>query len=116
MEAEAGGSSGSVQAEPKVPGLGGMKGRLLIQVGGKPKASLVIRDGAVDLVPGDGAADGTILIRDESTFGKLVSGRLNPVVATLQGQMDVAGDRALAGAVLLKLQGRPLRAEGVSEA
>jgi SCP-2 sterol transfer family protein len=114
MEAEAGGAQ-SVQAEPTVPGLGGLRGRLLIEVGGNPKASLVIRDGAIDLVPGDGAADARILVRDESTFGKLLSGHLNPVVAGLQGEVDVVGDRALAVAVLLKLQGRPLRAEGAGE-
>jgi hypothetical protein len=89
-----------------VPWLAGIEGRLRVDVAGKPATLLEIHDGAVSARPAAGAepADAVVEVDGEQSAEAFRQGRLNPVVAALQGRLSLAGDHALAIKVILGLQ------------
>ena len=86
------------------PGLAGIKGRLLLAVAGKPVASLIVDDGHAELVRDTAPADATMSFIDAESLADVVSGRLNPVVASLQGRLRSDGDLIFATKAALGLQ------------
>src|SRR5688572_3421539 len=103
-------SAGSVfpaPAQRHVPSLVGTSGRLRLHVGDTMVAILEIRDGNVDLRPGDGEADAVAICDSEETITAIGRGALNPVVAALQNRLQISGDRALAIRVIRALHSTP---------
>jgi len=71
---------------------------------GKGAGILEVKDGQARFLPADGDAVATALVDSEETGGALRRGRLNPVVAVLQGQLDLQGDLDFAIRAILGLQ------------
>jgi hypothetical protein len=87
------------------PGLVGIYGRLRITVGGKPVATLVVEGTYVALIPDvSGPAEATVMCADEGVMRKLLSGELNPFIASMRRMARLAGDRGLGTRVMLGLQ------------
>lgn len=79
-----------------------------MDVASKPVGALRIGDdGTVDLTSSsEGDVDAVIRCDSEADYAALVSGRLNPVVAALQGRLQLLGDVGLATKVTLALVGK----------
>jgi hypothetical protein len=86
------------------PGLEGVNGRLRLQVGDKIAATLEVNDGYARLGPAEGAAEAVAILDSEETVRRFQRGELNPVVAALQGRLELKGDLAFAIKVILGLQ------------
>jgi hypothetical protein len=86
------------------PGLVGLTGRLRVTVRGKGAGVLDVKDGQVRFLPADGEALATAIVDSAETVRALRRGRLNPVVAVLQGQLDLQGDLDFALRAILGLQ------------
>jgi putative sterol carrier protein len=86
------------------PGLEGLTGRLRLDVGNQAAAVLEVQDGEARLLPADGEADAVVIAEDVETIHRFQRGELNPVVASLQGKLRIAGNLAFAIKVILGLQ------------
>jgi SCP-2 sterol transfer family len=86
------------------PGLVGLSGRLRVEVVGKGAVVLEVKDGHARFVPPDGDAAATVIVDSEETVRALQCGRLNPVVAALQGRLELKGDLDFAIRTILGLQ------------
>ena len=75
----------------RVPGLEGLSGRLRVEVMGKGSVVLEVKDGQARFLPADGDAVATAIVDSEETLRALQRGRLNPVVAALQGPPGARG-------------------------
>jgi putative sterol carrier protein len=106
-----------------VPSLAGLSGQIRIDVAAEPAWVLAIHDGTLSRRPAAGAedADAVLVCDSEQTLAAFQRGRLNPVVAMLQGLVHAEGDIPLAIRVILGLQAvfapppasaRALRADG----
>jgi hypothetical protein len=91
----------------RVPGLEGTTGKLRVEIEGKPPRSFAIHDGLIEPLPqADVQADATLFVDNDSTVEALLAGRLNPIVAGLQGRLRVFGDLKLVARVIFELQGQ----------
>ncbi len=89
-----------------VPSLAGLSGRLRVDVAGQPAWILEIRDGTISGRPTGDAEDASAVLKcdSEKTLAAFQRGKLNPLVAMLQGRVLPEGDDALAIRVILGLQ------------
>jgi SCP-2 sterol transfer family len=91
----------------RVPGLEGTTGKLRVEIEGKGAPRFFsVHDGLIEEVPGDGQVDAGIVFDDESCVQQLLSGKLNPIVAGLQGRLRTTGDLKLIARVIFELQGQ----------
>jgi hypothetical protein len=99
------------------PGLKAIKATLLLQAAGIPAATLKVDDGRLQVTRATGAADASLNFADARTLVDVMEGRLNPIVAVLQGRMHATGkDLILATKFLTRLQaGNPFRERAVEE-
>jgi hypothetical protein len=90
----------------RVPGLEGTTGRLRVDVEGRPGPRFfAIHDGVIEPAKeADGDVDAAIYFDAESCVEELLAGRLNPIVAALQGRMRATGDLKLLARVIFELQ------------
>ena len=87
------------------PGLVGVYGRLRIEVAGKPVGTLVIDGPRVVLTPDTiGPADAVAVVADDESFRKLLTGELNPFIASMRGWARLKGDRNFGTKVILGLR------------
>jgi putative sterol carrier protein len=86
------------------PGLKGLHGRLRIDVGGKTIGVLTVDDGHVELINDQGPADAVATCATAEDLKHLVRGEVNPVVAGLQGRVQLQGDMQFAIKVVLGLR------------
>jgi putative sterol carrier protein len=101
----------TVPAQPRasarrVPGLEGVSGKLRVEVEGKSPRVFAIHDGLIEPAEANGQVDAVIVFDDESCVEELLTGKLNPIVAGLQGRLRISGNMGLAAKVLLELQGQ----------
>jgi hypothetical protein len=89
-----------------VPSLAGLSGRLRVDVAGQAAWMLEIDDGTISGRPTRDAEDASAVLQcdSEETLAAFRRGKLNPVVAVLQGRIRPEGDDALAIRVILGLQ------------
>jgi hypothetical protein len=85
-------------------GLAGVKGRLLVRVGGTPLGVLHVDGSEVQFAPGDGKAEAAVAFKERVDLVHMLRGELNPVVALLQDRLSVGGDAALAARIILGLR------------
>lgn len=85
------------------PGLKGITGAIALQVRGARAGVLRIEDGAAEIMA-DGEAVATVMTDDQPTLLELLGGQLHPVVAYLQGRLQLSGDLAQALRILMGLQ------------
>src|SRR5689334_7476340 len=69
-------------------------------VGRDPYITLRIHDGDLDVVPNYVPADIVFLCKLKEDAQRLLRGELNPIVAALQGRLELEGDYQLAVKVL----------------
>jgi hypothetical protein len=74
-------------------------------VGQEPYITLKVHDGDVDIVPNDVAVDVTFRCQTMEDAQQLLRGELNPIVASLQGRLNLEGDYGLAVKVLYGFHG-----------
>lgn len=102
------------------PGLAGITAHLGVTVGGAPAGMLRVEDGQVEFVPDADVSNAPAVasFAGQEVVQRMLQGRLNPVVAALQGALELSGDRELAVRVILGLQagspftGQHLKREG----
>jgi hypothetical protein len=106
----AAGEGGGAGEFIRAPGLEGLSGRLRVTVPNAGGALLEVSGGGVRLLAHDrGQADAVARVDSLETLRKLQEGKLNPVMAALQGCLVLDGDLPFAIKVILGLQvGRPL--------
>jgi hypothetical protein len=93
-------------------GLLGLWGKLRLAPSGSTVGVLKVEDGQVQIDP-HGEASITLGTDTESTLIELLSGKLHPVVARLQGRAWFEGDPTLGLRMLLGLRASsPWRADG----
>ena len=90
----------------RVPGLEGTSGKLRVEVEGKGAQLFAVHDGLVEPIEANGQADAVIVVDDQSCIDELLAGRLNPIVAGLQGRLRISGDMAFAAKVIMELRGQ----------
>lgn len=90
----------------RVPGLEGTSGKLRIEVEGKGVQLFSVHDGLIEPIQANGRVDAVLVFSDESAVDELLAGKLNPIVAGLQGRLRVSGDMAFAAKVIFELQGQ----------
>jgi hypothetical protein len=91
----------------RVPGLEGTTGKLRVEVPGKPPLAFAVHDGLIEsLQQTEGEVDAILAFEDESCIEELLTGKLNPIVAGLQGRMRATGDLKLLARVIYELQGQ----------
>jgi putative sterol carrier protein len=101
-----------------VPNLRGVSGRLGLKIGSIPSAILEVNDGIVRLreASGPAATDAVVICEEPEDASMIVKGKLNPVVATLQGRIQIEGDLGFAAQVLLALNaGSPFRGQRIDQ-
>ena len=86
------------------PGLEGVTGKLELQVAHVTVGVLRVENGFVEFIYSPAPhATASASIDSQETLERLLTGRLHPIVARLQGRLTVAGDAAFAIRVLLGL-------------
>jgi hypothetical protein len=84
-------------------GTHGLAGNLRLRAADAPLGVLKVADGAVEIAP-EGETAVTLAADTPSTLTQLLGGELHPIVARLQGRVEVDGDVAFAIRVLLGLR------------
>jgi hypothetical protein len=85
-------------------GLSGVFGAMRIETAEGQMGTLVVHDGHVEFVPGPGEGAAELFFEDPNDVGQLLRGKVNPVVASLQRRVLLAGDMALAARIILGLR------------
>ena len=98
-----GASAELIAKSGQAAGLEDITGQLRLEVAGAPVAVLKVADGAVEIAPGGDAA-ALLAVDTQATLLGVLSGKLHPFVAFLQGRLRIEGDRALALRILFGLQ------------
>jgi putative sterol carrier protein len=86
------------------PGLVGLRGRLRVEASGKPVGVLTVDDGRIELGNDGDPVDATAVCATADDLKHLVSGQLNPVVAGLQGRVNLKGNLLFGIKVVLGLR------------
>jgi hypothetical protein len=98
------------------PGLAGVHGRLRIEVAEKPVGTLVVEGTHIELVNDTSEGDATIVCATDDAFRKLLTGELNPFIASMRGWAVLKGDRHFGTRVILGLRaGSPFAADAPGE-
>jgi hypothetical protein len=114
MEQQLAAPTGPIRGQAQ--GLVGVKGRLLVTVGGTPLGVLYVDGSEVEFAPGDGKAEAAVSFKDRADLVHMLRGELNPVVALLQERMSAEGDAALAAKIILGLRaGSSFRGERLTQ-
>lgn len=92
------------EVPPHVPALNHVKGALRVDVGDVCLGIIRVDDGKVSLLPGTGESEAVVTTAEESSLRRLLHGEMNAIVATIQGNIDLEGDVALAARILYALQ------------
>jgi len=88
-------------------GLAGNEGRLLLKIGISPIATVTVGDCQVELTsqtPVSPAPNGTAEFADPEALLDVMTCKLNPMVAALQGRLQISGNLFFATKTLLGLR------------
>jgi hypothetical protein len=88
----------------RIPALEHVRGSVRVDVGTEALGILRVEDGHVTLLPSAGHAEAVITTAGENDLQRLLHGEMNAIVATIQGNIDLEGDVALAARILYALQ------------
>jgi hypothetical protein len=90
------GGASTPAATLDLPALAGLSGTMRVDVKDQPAATIHLENGRVWAGgPGD-KADAVATVQERSDFELLLAGELNPVVAAIQGRLQLHGNPELA--------------------
>ncbi|MFT3926807.1 MAG: SCP2 sterol-binding domain-containing protein [Myxococcales bacterium] len=92
------------QVPAHLPALDHVRGSLQVDVGSDCLGVIRVEDGQVTLLPGPGKAEAVVTTAEGGGLMRLLQGEMNAIVATIQGNIDLEGDLALASKILRALQ------------
>ncbi len=111
--------AGTPRREGKVldaPALAGLSGRMRVDVGDQPAATIHLDHGRIWATEPDLESEATAVVQDRADFERMLAGELNPVVAAIQGRLVLRGDPELAVRVIFALSAaKPFAAETTGE-
>jgi putative sterol carrier protein len=93
-----------LSAPIQVPTLKHVRGSLRVEVGERCLGVIQVQDGIVVLLGPDAPAEAVVTTSEEDALYLLLRGEMNAIVASIQGQLDLAGDAALAAKVIHAIQ------------
>jgi putative sterol carrier protein len=91
-----------------VPSLEGWKGRLRVDERTTPIGTIQVDDGELTLLAETSNPDAVYVTDDRADMRRIVEGKLNPIVAAVQGRLGLRGDLEFAIRVILALNAAKL--------
>ncbi len=91
--------------------LEGVSGRVRVECGGEPLATIEVESGDVRLAPVSEAFEAVFVTCDRSDLERLLAGELNPVLASIQGRLAIHGNVEFAVRLFLALRAARMHAQ-----